>query len=676
MPASLTAIVIAPMYQQLNLTRCLTSLAQQSLAGLQTLIITDQPQPDATAPVVLTTDFSWPHLLELAHAHAQTTWLTFINANDLLMEADRLEQLWDEVQEKRADVGRGVPLTLADGKFNYRFPSGGTFHLLTPNNILPFMRLEPALRQPWGVLFKRTLIPPLQARGLADSAQALVYALIQVAEKAILSQIAYYCLAIDDGQSLPAFQWRPEYEYSPLRRLVATWAQTPQPPVADRIQVVSCIDDNLIDHLPTLLYSIDQTTDHPVDFHLVYYRLSQAHQARLAQCQTVLTHTTLVMHQLPKVWLQLIESLNLKDSRLPIGTYFRFLLPLVLNDLPRVLYLDTDLIVNRSLWSLWQTELNGYPIAASEDSSVTVFRQYGWNHGIFGPQGDHYFNAGVVLMDLTRLRQINAPFACAQLAQDTADLLVHADQDVQNLYFYRACRLWDHTANYGLEYFDRAPLPLDEITIIHYYGPKKPWHNLVTEAPMSAARKPAIHRYRQLRNQMQARLGDWPLAVTVIVDARDLDPTQFEACLESLWIQTYTNLSVVILTERPLPADLAAYLQQVQGFYPHTQVVTGDWATAANATTDPLLFTFQLDQVLATPHIISQLVAALETAAAVQAHQSAQAPLRPLSGWLLRRAALPAQASEVTTTKINQELNPKLHEFTSWTTTVPEQSEE
>lgn len=676
MPASLTVIVIAPMDQHPNLTRCLQSLAQQSLAGLQTLIITDQPLPDAPGPVVLTTDFSWPRLLELAHAHTQTAWVTFVNADDLLMEADRLEKLWTEIQEKRADVGRGVPLTLADGQFHYRFPTGGTFRLLTPNNILPFMRLEPALRQPWGVLFKRALIPAIQARGLADSAQALVYALIQVAQKAILSQVAYYCLAIADGQTLPAFQWRPEYEYSPLRRQIATWAQTPQPPVADRIQVVSCIDDNLIDHLPTLLYSIDQTTDHPVDFHLVYYRLSPAYQARLTQCQTVLTHTTLVMHQLPKVWLQLIESLNLKDSRLPIGTYFRFLLPLVLSDLPRVLYLDTDLIVNHSLWSLWQTKLKGYPIAASEDSSVTVFRQYGWNHGIFGPQGDRYFNAGVVLMDLARLRQINAPFACAQLAQDTADLLIHADQDVQNLYFYRACLLWDHTANYGLEYFDRAPLPLDEITIIHYYGPKKPWFNLVTEAPMSEARKPAIHRYRQLRNQMQAQLGDCPLAVTVVVDARDLDATHFEACLESLWIQTYTNLSVVILTDQSLPAELAAYLQQIKTFYPNTTVVTGDWAAAANATTDPLIFTFQLDQVLATPHVIGQLVAALGPAAAVQAHQTAPAPLRPLSGWLLRRTALPAPVHEVTTTKISQELNPKLSEFTSWTTTVQGQKKE
>lgn len=664
MSAQLTAIVIAPMYQQPNLTRCLDSLAKQTLPGLQTLIITDQPLPEQKNPVVLTTDFSWPHLLELALAHTATPWLTLINANDVLMDGTDLEKLWQEIQTRQADLGRGVPLTLAKGQFAFRFPKGGLFHLLTPNNILPLMRQEAAIRQPWGMIFQRSLLAKLQAQGWPTSAQALVYHLMHVANKAILSQSSYYCLTLDEGKELPAFVWRPEYEYSPLHAMIPKWAQEAPNPIAERIQLVSCIDDNIIDHLPTLLVSLDQTTDHSIDFHLVYYRLSAAHQDRIKQLQTILDHITLVSHPVSKTYLQIIESLNLKQSRLPIGTYFRLLLPLVLSDLPRVIYLDTDLLVNQSLWELWQTDLQGYPIAASEDSMVAVFRKYGWNHGLFGPQGDQYFNAGVVLMDLDRLRQINAPFAGARLAEDVDNLLVYADQDAQNLYFHRACRMLDVTFNYGLEYFDRAPRPLDEIAIIHYYGPKKPWRNLITEAPMSEARKPAIHRYRQVRSQALAKLGDFPLAVTVIVTVTPASAAQFEACLESLWTQDYTNLSVVVVSPGPLPAALAAYLKQIAAFYPRLQVVIGNWATAATATDDPLLFTYQLDQYLTAPTIIGRLVQALGEQTAVKAHQAAPAALTPLGGWLLRRSTLPAAA---TPAQISRALTPQPLEFATWT---------
>ena len=106
----------------------------------------------------------------------------------------------------------------------------------------------------------------------------------------------------------------------------------------------------------------------------------------------------------------------------PMPTWYRFLLPELLPDLDRVLYLDCDTVVTDSLLPLWRTDLSRHSVAAV--STVFPWPEWGARHcdalGIRDPE--RYFNAGLMLMNLRWLRNEGHPNAVFEYA------LAHGDR--------------------------------------------------------------------------------------------------------------------------------------------------------------------------------------------------------------------------------------------------------
>ena len=96
------------------------------------------------------------------------------------------------------------------------------------------------------------------------------------------------------------------------------------------------------------------------------------------------------------------------DEHVTSATYFRLLIEELLpEDLDRVLYLDSDTIINKDLSELWQTDLRGAPLGAIQDPAiVTIGTVEGIeNYAALGLKGEErYFNAGVLLIDLKQFR--------------------------------------------------------------------------------------------------------------------------------------------------------------------------------------------------------------------------------------------------------------------------------
>ena len=67
----------------------------------------------------------------------------------------------------------------------------------------------------------------------------------------------------------------------------------------------------------------------------------------------------------------------------------------------RVLYLDADIIINGDILPLWTTPLGGKVCAAVADAWVNA-EEFGEKWHL--QAGGHYFNSGVMLFDLDRLR--------------------------------------------------------------------------------------------------------------------------------------------------------------------------------------------------------------------------------------------------------------------------------
>lgn len=91
-----------------------------------------------------------------------------------------------------------------------------------------------------------------------------------------------------------------------------------------------------------------------------------------------------------------------QSTRYPQVAWYRVLLPDLLPDLDRVLYLDADTLVMQDIAPLWRIDLGDFPLAAIEDALSPVHAYIPAEIGL-SSQTD-YFNSGVLLMNLKAMR--------------------------------------------------------------------------------------------------------------------------------------------------------------------------------------------------------------------------------------------------------------------------------
>lgn len=146
--------------------------------------------------------------------------------------------------------------------------------------------------------------------------------------------------------------------------------------------------------------------------------------------------------------------------------YYRLLIPDLLSSLERIIYLDCDIEVKHSLKELYNMELSGCCIGLVKDIDEDIH--------IKRLNLEKYFNSGVLVMDLAKLREINFTGKVFDFIEQHKDKLVYYDQDVLNLYFKDAIKTIDDKWNNQFDFFARnANKRFKDAFVIHYIGSEK-----------------------------------------------------------------------------------------------------------------------------------------------------------------------------------------------------------
>lgn len=265
--------------------------------------------------------------------------------------------------------------------------------------------------------------------------------------------------------------------------------------------IVSAADEKFAPHFATMLHSA--WTMHPMaEFHFIDCGLNDSTRAALedfaAQHSIGLTITALNQNhfsQLPttRSW--------------SVATYARLMVPYLIPQAQRVLYIDPDAVVVDDLSELWHSDLQGSVVGGVFDRGGS--RQAGGMRD--------YINVGVMVMDLIEWRKGKiGEWAIAYSVQKRPRLL---DQDAINATCRGHIHLIDRKWNVMLHEYQRLP---DDPRILHWVGPIKPWHyqdaicgsiylfhrNLT---PFSLATAPRVYRSwpRQLINLAIGRPKYW-----------------------------------------------------------------------------------------------------------------------------------------------------------------------
>jgi lipopolysaccharide biosynthesis glycosyltransferase len=185
----------------------------------------------------------------------------------------------------------------------------------------------------------------------------------------------------------------------------------------------------------------------------------------------------------------LLRGLPLIDRFGPI-VWSRLFLPEILSGVPRVLYLDCDVLVLNRLDPLWQVDLGTSVVAAVANVVEPAAREHVARIGVAYPGG--FFNSGVILFELDHMRREGSTEQLVKFAVDYGEKLLWPDQDALNAVFngrWHALHprwnaqnsLWSWR-DWAIEVFgrERVDEAVSDPAIRHFEGPSvaKPWEYL------------------------------------------------------------------------------------------------------------------------------------------------------------------------------------------------------
>lgn len=137
---------------------------------------------------------------------------------------------------------------------------------------------------------------------------------------------------------------------------------------------------------------------------------------------------------------------SVSESRYSIATFYRFLIPKVFPpEVDKVIYLDSDIVVNLDIRELWNIKLGDKPLAAANETEIDAARlkrSIALKYLIVQKlvAYDDYFNAGVLLLNLNFLRGDDESINRGLKFLSEHPQMVWLDQDVLN-YLYAANHL-------------------------------------------------------------------------------------------------------------------------------------------------------------------------------------------------------------------------------------------
>ncbi|WP_407385531.1 glycosyltransferase [Ruminococcus sp.] len=155
-------------------------------------------------------------------------------------------------------------------------------------------------------------------------------------------------------------------------------------------------------------------------------------------------------------------------------TYFRLFIAEMFPEYDKVIYIDSDTIVQGDISEMYRTELGEYWLGACHEQAMVQTDHYGtYAEKVVGVSRHNFFNAGVLLINtrISREKEILKRFA-DRLSE--YQFVVTQDEDYLNL----ICK--DHILwldqRWNTEVYCAFPYPIEEAKIIHYIMVSKPWH--------------------------------------------------------------------------------------------------------------------------------------------------------------------------------------------------------
>ena len=246
------------------------------------------------------------------------------------------------------------------------------------------------------------------------------------------------------------------------------------------IPVFLACDENYAKYAAVTISSIVANTNSQINFYLLDGGIEQSTKDKIKEILKSTKHFI----EFISINVDLFKKFP-GISRYSLSAYSRFLIPNLVADIEKALYIDTDMIICGDVAEIYNKKLEGKGIAAvaymDEDYNPKLYSKYKKKLNI---QGVHrYFNAGLLLIDCKYWRKHNIVKISMDKVVSLKNILEMPDQDILNIVFesnYTELKpqynlVVDLTAEY--QDFNQYIANIKGCYILHYTGGQgiRPW---------------------------------------------------------------------------------------------------------------------------------------------------------------------------------------------------------
>lgn len=201
-------------------------------------------------------------------------------------------------------------------------------------------------------------------------------------------------------------------------------------------------DNNYVQHLGATISSVlkNKNSDDFINVYIIDGGISEENKEKLNKFQ--IKYDCKIEYLIPD-FAKLKNCIMFEGDYISLATYYRLLIPEMIKNEDRVIYLDCDIIVRKSLKDLYNKDFGNNLVLGVID---VIASRHAQRLGL-----KKYINAGVLLMNAKQMREENSVSKILDwLAKNKSEVRLH-DQDVINAsindrigyienIFYKKCR--------------------------------------------------------------------------------------------------------------------------------------------------------------------------------------------------------------------------------------------
>lgn len=243
---------------------------------------------------------------------------------------------------------------------------------------------------------------------------------------------------------------------------------------SETINICFSIDKKFVDFCATSMVSVIKRSKASLNFFIVHDGSINDHDKYKITTLKEIRDFNLEFIVFDKTTINGIDKTN--SPHISSVTYLRLMLPSILDNLSKVIYLDSDIIVEKDIKDLYDIPFDGTCILGCRSmNSEENSKRLGLKNVI------QYINAGVMVIDLDKMRSLNIEEKFLLFLKNTKHLLLNNDQDVINYVLYKSKLIklipqnWNTEIRSDIKIKDNYKAIFNNPYIYHYITADKPW---------------------------------------------------------------------------------------------------------------------------------------------------------------------------------------------------------